>query len=218
MGEAKSIIAQKLLLDSEIYTVFNNLYLHDSKGSTQVDHVILSKFGIFVVETKERTGLIYGSERGRIWTQVINRQKFKFQNPIHQNYRHIKVLAKYLNLDEKKFLPVIKFWGDCRIETEVPEYVLEWDYTKYIKSKSEVILSQHEIYQAERKLRAAKDDATLLSGFMHVHELKKKYTSTEVCPKCGGQLVERVAKQGKNAGNKFLGCSNFPKCRYILQS
>jgi hypothetical protein len=35
------------------------------------------------------------------------------------------------------------------------------------------------------------------------------------CPKCGGQLVERVAQNGDYKGKKFLGCSNYPKCRYI---
>ena len=36
----------------------------------------------------------------------------------------------------------------------------------------------------------------------------------KVCPKCSGELVERTAKRGPNAGNTFLGCSSFPKCRY----
>ncbi|MCR4715765.1 MAG: topoisomerase DNA-binding C4 zinc finger domain-containing protein [Lachnospiraceae bacterium] len=36
-----------------------------------------------------------------------------------------------------------------------------------------------------------------------------------VCPRCGGQLVLRIAKKGDNAGNHFYGCSYFPKCRYI---
>ena len=36
----------------------------------------------------------------------------------------------------------------------------------------------------------------------------------KTCPKCSGELVERTAKRGPNAGNTFLGCSSFPKCRY----
>ncbi|HEX9667023.1 MAG TPA: topoisomerase DNA-binding C4 zinc finger domain-containing protein [Thermodesulfobacteriota bacterium] len=36
-----------------------------------------------------------------------------------------------------------------------------------------------------------------------------------ICPECGGCLVIRVAKTGKHAGNKFWGCSNFPKCKVI---
>ncbi len=34
------------------------------------------------------------------------------------------------------------------------------------------------------------------------------------CPRCGSDLVERQAKRGNNAGNTFLGCTSFPKCRY----
>ncbi|MGB0742908.1 MAG: restriction endonuclease [Opitutales bacterium] len=38
--------------------------------------------------------------------------------------------------------------------------------------------------------------------------------AVEVCPRCGGAMVERIARKGPNAGNKFMGCSNFPKCRH----
>ncbi|MCW9705800.1 topoisomerase DNA-binding C4 zinc finger domain-containing protein [Aliifodinibius sp. 1BSP15-2V2] len=38
--------------------------------------------------------------------------------------------------------------------------------------------------------------------------------STTVCPKCSSKLVERIVKKGPNAGTKFLGCKNFPKCRF----
>jgi hypothetical protein len=37
----------------------------------------------------------------------------------------------------------------------------------------------------------------------------------QACPKCGGELVKRVAKKGKNTGQKFWGCANFPKCRFV---
>ncbi|MEA2091798.1 MAG: topoisomerase DNA-binding C4 zinc finger domain-containing protein, partial [Campylobacterota bacterium] len=37
------------------------------------------------------------------------------------------------------------------------------------------------------------------------------------CPKCGSELILRVARKGANAGNEFYGCSNYPKCRYTTQ-
>ena len=37
-----------------------------------------------------------------------------------------------------------------------------------------------------------------------------------ICPKCGSKLVLRTANKGENAGKQFYGCSNFPKCRFIL--
>lgn len=47
-------------------------------------------------------------------------------------------------------------------------------------------------------------------------DIKKMDDNTTMkCPRCGGQLILRVAKKGTNAGNRFYGCSNYPKCRYI---
>jgi len=48
-------------------------------------------------------------------------------------------------------------------------------------------------------------------------EEPKPKISENICPKCGGKLVIRVARHGKNVGNKFWGCSNYPKCKFIKQ-
>ncbi|WP_350617509.1 nuclease-related domain-containing protein, partial [Pseudomonas sp. HY7a-MNA-CIBAN-0227] len=69
-------------------------------GSTQIDHVIVSIYGIFVIETKNYKGWIFGNEKQRQWTQAFpNGRKYKFQNPLRQNYLHIKTLADLLELE-----------------------------------------------------------------------------------------------------------------------
>ena len=40
---------------------------------------------------------------------------------------------------------------------------------------------------------------------------------TTFCPRCGGRLVRRVARQGQRAGQAFLGCGNYPRCRYSVE-
>lgn len=35
------------------------------------------------------------------------------------------------------------------------------------------------------------------------------------CPRCGGNLVVRTARKGKNAGRRFWGCETFPQCRFV---
>ncbi len=73
--------------------MLNDLTLPDGEGATtQIDHLLLSPFGVFVIETKNYKGWIFGSERQKQWTQKIYKKSFKFQNPIHQNYKHMKVL------------------------------------------------------------------------------------------------------------------------------
>ncbi|WP_334039066.1 DUF2034 domain-containing protein [Alteromonas macleodii] len=59
-------------------------------------------------------------------------------------------------------------------------------------------------------------DGTKLLALVNHVQISPQVTieKNKVCPKCSGELVERTAKRGPNAGNTFYGCSNFPKCRY----
>jgi hypothetical protein len=78
------------------YKVINNLVLNVSGKTSQIDHVIISDFGIFVIETKNLKGWILGEENSEYWTQVIYQRKKKFYNPIRQNQGHIRALEHYL--------------------------------------------------------------------------------------------------------------------------
>jgi Nuclease-related domain len=81
-------------LDPLKYTVLNDLMLpsEGSIGTTQIDHVVVSNYGIFVVETKSYTGWIFGNAYQPYWTQVIYRHRERFFNPLRQNYTHIKAV------------------------------------------------------------------------------------------------------------------------------
>ena len=73
--------------------VADDLILPDGRGGlTQVDHLALTPTGLLVVETKNYGGLILGQARDRTWTQCIGRQRHKLQNPLRQNYGHIKAV------------------------------------------------------------------------------------------------------------------------------
>ncbi|MGR5279715.1 nuclease-related domain-containing protein, partial [Vibrio rotiferianus] len=87
------------------------------------DHIVVSKYGIFVVETKNMKGWIFGSARQRQWTQKIYRHSSKFQNPLHQNYKHIKALETLLGCSEEHLHSVIVFIGDSTFKTEMPPNV-----------------------------------------------------------------------------------------------
>ena len=92
-------------------------------GTTQIDHIIVSKYGIFVVETKNMNGWIFGSERQKMWTQQIYRHKTKFQNPLHQNYKHVKTLENALDIEPEKIVSVIVFVGEATFKTSMPANV-----------------------------------------------------------------------------------------------
>ena len=210
-GELKTKITQGLFLDSDKYHIINNVLVPKSQSSTQIDHVIVSQYGVFCVETKDKSHWIYGSAKEPQWTQVIYKEKHRFQNPLHQNYGHTKSLAEYLGLKHEVFHSLIVFWGGVTFKTTMPENVVDnfISFMAYIKSKKEILLSQEQIVVAVERLKGLKDSTRSGDHRTHVREIKESH-----CPKCGGQLIERVAKSSPNAGNKFLGCSKFPKCHF----
>lgn len=73
LGEALVTHGTFRLLDEALYRGFSDLYVPrpDGDGLTQVDHVVVSPYGIFVIETKNYTGWIYGSEHQAKWTQTF---------------------------------------------------------------------------------------------------------------------------------------------------
>lgn len=109
MGE--TIVKMKLSsLDKEKYAVINNLVLENPSGntySTQIDHLVISTYGIFSIETKNYKGLIYGSEYGKRWIQNIHGNKNEFMNPCLQNYAHIQAVKSIL----RKYYPNIKYFS-----------------------------------------------------------------------------------------------------------
>jgi len=175
------------LLDSGVYRTFNNVLVRAVNGSTQIDHVIVSKYGLFVVETKNKSGYIYGSQNNEYWTQVFlyGKKKLRFQNPLRQNYKHTKSLAEFLGIDHSKIHSLVVFWGDCEFRTEMPENVIRGTHTGYIKSKKQVIFSEDEVSEICVKLKALKDSTPILAGWHHTRDLKKRFESTTTCPRCG---------------------------------
>ena len=62
------------------YFLFKNVLLPTQDGTTQLDHILVSKYGVFVIETKNMKGWIFGSEKQAKWTQQIYKHKSSFQN------------------------------------------------------------------------------------------------------------------------------------------
>ena len=112
IGEAiVRIIIGKNSIDSKAPKfVINNLVLESANGRTsQIDHVVINQNGVFVIETKNYSGRIYGNDSQINWTQVLNygRVKNHFYNPIKQNYTHICVIQELLKQKVEIFSVVV---------------------------------------------------------------------------------------------------------------
>ncbi|WP_211825120.1 NERD domain-containing protein [Kistimonas asteriae] len=211
----------KLLLDKHKYRLIKNVTLPTEKGSTQIDHIIVSEFGIFVIETKNMKGWIFGSENQQQWTQKIFKHTSRFQNPLHQNYKHTKVLASLLNIDPDNLFSVIVFVGDSILKTPMPENITyAGGLIRFIKSKTTPVLSRSEVSGVIKQINTGKLEPgykTNKAHVEHVREIKRKKSSEKLCPKCGSNMVLRTAKKGTNAGSQFWGCSQFPKCKAAVR-
>ena len=98
------------------YKLLNNIMVEDEKGTHQIDHVVISKYGIFVIEMKNYYGLIIGNQYKEKWYQYLGKRKYPFHNPMYQNYGHVKALSNALNLNEDLFIPITCFSNQVKLK------------------------------------------------------------------------------------------------------
>jgi len=157
VGEFFVNVGAKIFLDKEQYHLIKNVTLLTEDGTTQIDHIIVSKFGVFVVETKNMKGWIFGSSNQKTWTQKTYKHSSKFQNPLNQNYKHTKTLESLLGLSDAQIFSVIVFVGDSTFKTDMPENVTYGkDYIRFIKSKTSPALTDSQVKEITKKIETGR--------------------------------------------------------------
>lgn len=226
VGELK---VKKLLnnLDSS-YTLYHDLYVpNGAGGTTQVDHVVTSPYGIFVIETKHYEGWIFGDEKQRYWTQVIYKRKEKIFNPIWQNYGHIQAIKNHIPIENFEFIySIIAFSGQSTFKfkndfksarvIQFPQ-LLEVIQERNIHRVSSIELQKINRTMDDLLIKDKKEKKQVKKR--HVDAIKKnriKKVMAEkenivqfICPKCNVEMTKKSGKYGL-----FYGCSNYPKCRH----
>ena len=98
--------------------MLTNVYLPKEDGTTtEIDLIMVSATGIYVFESKNYSGWIFGDEKSKFWTQSLKGgKKFRFYNPIWQNKKHISVLQKHLGLGSEVFRSYIIFSERCELK------------------------------------------------------------------------------------------------------
>ncbi|MBY0038734.1 NERD domain-containing protein [Bacillus cereus] len=151
-GKAGEKLVKRILskLDSESYCVLHNVTVYTEYGdTTQIDHIVLAETGVFVVETKNYEGGIYGSEKAARWTQGIFRKKSSFQNPFRQNYKHIKAI-EWVMEQQLPCISIAAFYPKCSLKRvnvhSKDKHVLYYnDLKSCIESYTEMRLTNDEV-------------------------------------------------------------------------
>ena len=205
-------------LDTNEYKVLHNITLQSAVGkTTQIDHVIVSIYGIFVVETKNYQGWIYGNEIDLKWTQIIYKKRQQFYNPIKQNQGHIKALKGMLpEYQHIPFISIINFSPKATLkEIQIHSSDVHVIYThrvnSIIKSMKAPVLSNSELISITERIQKNKIlSSEHMINIRNQKSSRKAAITNKVCPSCSGQLVNRTGPYGN-----FLGCGNYPRCRFI---
>ena len=204
------------------YIPMHDIMIKNSKGKTsQIDHLILSEYGLFVIETKNYKGWIFGNEKLEYWTQVIYKEKNKFRNPIKQNWSHIYALKNILSSYKQiKYFPIVVFTGSANlkdIESEVP-VIYKTSLNQIIKNSSNIrCLTNEEVLKIKKILESTE---IIEKDFKkeHIHNIHQNITEKQlkkrnlICPRCNSELKLRNGKYGK-----FYGCSNYPNCKFTMK-
>lgn len=212
-----------------------NIYLPKEKGdTTEIDVILLHESGIYVLESKNYSGWIFGTETQQYWTQTLpigngKTKKSKFFNPIIQNKVHLKWLKQFLGEEAQlPFYSYIVFSDRCTLKeitlTSGNHFVINryniFPEIQRNSVKAGVQLTTEEIDTLYEKLYPLTqiDAAQKLA---HIENIQRKQQEAVTdrkekrCPCCGGTLVVRTATRGEQKGKRFLGCSNYPKCKYV---
>jgi hypothetical protein len=178
VGELAVALQVKLYLKDPQYILLNDCTLPDEQaGTTQIDHILLSPYGIFIIETKNYKGWIFGSERQKIWTQKIFKKSYKFQNPLHQNYKHQKVLEQVLaDIISSEYLhSIVVFMPDCEFKTEMPANVFRGAaWVDYVKNFKEEVIPAMKLKRIQLRIEKEVLEKSWKTNRIHVENLKQR--------------------------------------------
>jgi len=191
------------------YIILNNVFIETNGITHQIDHVVISPYGIFSIETKQYNGYITGNKYDKNWIRHVGKNKYYYTNPIRQNYGHIKALSELLNINESKIFNVVCIPSNAKLNIEHDGEIVRYDTlaNKILSYKEVLIKNVDEIVKIINKNNIT--DKNLKKK--HIKNIKNNLIDKDKnkCPKCGGQLVKRTGKYGS-----FIGCSNYPRCKY----
>jgi len=201
--------------------IFQNVYIKKKDGKyTEIDLVAVSPKGVFVFESKNYSGWIFGNENDSNWTQTLNRRtKTPFFNPIIQNRVHLNSIQyTFPQLPVDRIFSIIVFSNKCTLKdvtvsSQNVHVIQRRDLIKTVKR----IMFNHGDVMSDAQL----DDVVrvMLESSRPGDEIKNQHLDglqqlSASCPRCGSELKERT---NTKSGDIFWGCGSFPKCKYTTQ-
>lgn len=203
-------------LNGKNYKILNNVLIQKGSYSSQIDHIVVSNYGIFVIETKYFKGWIFGHEKSEKWTHTLFKYKYQFRNPVKQVWGHINSLKRILkDYSHASYYPLVVFAGSGKLKkitSSIPVIRINKLLRCIRKNSTEEILTNNEVNEIVNLISSSNVVAKRTSKKKHIakaKENKSRRNAPAICPKCGAKLAIRNGKYGL-----FYGCSNYPSCKF----
>lgn len=206
--------------------------LTNNRTTSQIDHIVVSKYGIFAIETKNYRGTIYGQDNQDGWTQVIPTDvnyrsnpyktytyitKNKFYNPVKQSIGHTYAIKNKLKAWKNlPVIPVVCFVGNTDISNIRSTYhvVDRFGLLNIFSEYGTIYLQPEEVKEIAQLLTENNivNEVSMKNHINNIHatiQEKEDKINAGICPKCGSTLIRKHGQYGP-----FLGCSNYPTCTF----
>lgn len=180
LGEGVVNLMAKVILNKDDYHLIKNVTLPTKEGTTQIDHVIVSNYGVFVIETKNMKGWIFGNPNQKTWTQKIYKHTNTFQNPLHQNEKHIKALVDSFSIRRDQIYSVVAFVGNSTFKTPMPENVTKGrGWIRFIKTQKRPLFSDEDVARLIRDIEATRLVRSVKTNREHIQHVRTLVASKQ---------------------------------------
>ena len=194
-------VARKLDWLPKEYIILNDIMLPTQYGTTQIDHIVVSPYGIFVIETKNYKGWIFGHEYSEEWKQsLLGKKRFwgwsseqhKFRNPIRQNQAHTRAIKRITSeVGEFPIIPIVVFSDKADLKITTPNHiVVNWSSLRSaIKQYDTPCIPDDDIKNIINKINSVniidKNAREAHVSLVHQTQNKKQQLITnKICPQC----------------------------------
>jgi hypothetical protein len=163
------------------YHLLNHVTLRLNDGTTQIDHILVSRFGVFVIETKDYSGWIFGDPKQPKWTQVLFWFRFRFQNPILQNNGHVRAVQDLLDfLPPSAVKSVVVFTGDAKFKTPMPPGVFyASEVVAYLRNAIDELMSRNRLQFCVGRLETARLAISGETDLEHIRHVRDRQAARD---------------------------------------
>jgi hypothetical protein len=220
------------MLPPERYQVVHDPALPATPDGDLIQHAIISRYGVFLVQVLDRAGRIEGGPDDKLWIQQFAGGSSAFHNPLRVGRRRAAVLAAMMGIDTDALFTIVVFTGRCTFGQAMPaNLTTPGGCLTYLRARREVRLGDAELERIRARLEKGLPDPqwqALVAQTMQARRERVRVAAEEakaqasalvqaphpVCPRCGAALGAYSYKTGARAGQMFSGCTRFPACGY----